>query len=149
MIKVYTDGSYNQNKKKAGRSFIILENEKIIASDSGFIENSDQLWWQIVGELNAVIEAVFYAKKKGFKEITIFSDLELSKKLFYGIQRAHKFYTKNYISILKDAVKNGLNIKIEWVKGHSDNKYNNQADELANEAAFCLETSKKPMILNC
>ena len=137
-IKIYTDGACSGNPGKGGWAAIILNSDLNESSISGSESNTTNNRM----ELLAAIMALKKIKKKS--DITIFTD---SKYVKDGITDwIKKWKLNSWRSSNKKPVKNkDLWIKLEnlckdnkiiwkWVKGHSDNKYNNLADELATQA---------------
>ena len=137
MIKIYTDGSCLENPGNGGWAAIINDNgniKKINGSEKNTTNNRM--------ELMAPIMAL--KKIKTNSEVIIYTD---SKYVKNGITEWIKNWEKNgWKSANKKTVKNkDLWIKLnnlckdnkiiwKWVKGHSNNKYNNLADELATQA---------------
>ena len=136
-FKIYTDGACSGNPGKGGWAAIILDD-----SNQSSISGSENNTTNNRMELIAPIMALKKIKKKS--EITIFTD---SKYVKDGITDwIKKWKQNNWKSSNKKPVKNkdlwvkldGLckknNVSWKWVKGHSTNKYNNLADELATQA---------------
>ena len=137
-FKIYTDGACSGNPGKGGWAAIILDKETIKFNISGNEKNTTNNRM----ELMAPIMALKKIKKKS--EIIIFTD---SKYVKEGITDwIKKWKLNNWKGSNKKPVKNkdlwikldGLceknNVSWKWVKGHSTNKYNNLADELATQA---------------
>ncbi|MEK9716908.1 MAG: ribonuclease HI [Pelagibacteraceae bacterium] len=136
-IKIYTDGACLGNPGKGGWGAIII-NENKEEKISGKVENTTNNRM----ELLAVISALKYVKENSLE---IFTD---SKYVKDGIEQwIHTWKKNGWKTSNKKEVKN-IDLWIEldqlrsdkkiiwnWVKGHSDNKYNNLVDELARNAA--------------
>ena len=133
MIKIYTDGACSGNPGRGGWAAIILDGEKI-EKISGSKDNTTNNRM----ELTAVISALKYVKGK---DLEIYTDSKYTKD---GIEKWISNWKKNgWKTANKQDVKNKdlwneldhlnqkKNVKWNWVKGHSENKYNNMADELA------------------
>lgn len=136
-IKIYTDGACSKNPGKGGYGAVLLykNHEKRI---SGFVEETTNNQM----ELKAVIEALKIIKKSS--KIIIYTD---SKYVQNGICKwIHSWKKNGWKSANKKPVKNiefwqeldfiasKHEIDWQWVKGHSGNKYNEIADELATNA---------------
>ncbi len=137
MIKIYTDGACSGNPGIGGWGVVILENiEKPIFLNGGNKNTTNNRM-----ELTAAIEAFKYYTTK--KEIEIFTD---SKYLKDGIESWINNWKNNgwkttakkpvknkdlWIDLDKEIVKHY--VRWNWVKGHSENKYNEQADSLARK----------------
>ena len=137
-LKIYTDGACSGNPGKGGWAAIILDNDLNQSNISGSESNTTNNRM----ELLAPIMALKKIKRKS--EITIFTD---SKYVKDGITDwIKKWKVNNWKSSNKKPVKNkDLWVKLDklcqsnsvswkWVKGHSTNKFNNLADELATKA---------------
>jgi ribonuclease HI len=136
-IKIYTDGACLGNPGKGGWGAIIINEDKE-EKISGKVENTTNNRM----ELLAVISALKYVKENSLE---VFTD---SKYVKDGIEQwIHNWKKNGWKTTNKKEVKNidlwmeldelqsGKNIIWNWVKGHSDNKYNNLVDELARNAA--------------
>ena len=138
MIEVYTDGSCLGNPGNGGWAFLV-NIKGIISSRSGF--STDTTNNQM--ELTAAIKAIEFLIN--YEEIHIYTDSNYVKN---GItswitnwkknnwKTANKKPVKNKdLWLILDDQTSFKNINWNWVKGHSTDKYNNEADELAREAA--------------
>ena len=139
MIKIYTDGSCIGNPGKGGWAAIIfIDGKKIKIKGSKKNTTNNQM------ELLAPIQAL--KKIPGSKKIEIYTD---SKYLKMGITEWIDTWKKNdWKTSSKKKVKNielwkeldGLvknhKIKWLWIKAHSGNSINEEADSLAREAAI-------------
>ncbi|MBD1148030.1 ribonuclease HI [Pelagibacterales bacterium SAG-MED31] len=135
MITVYTDGACSGNPGIGGWGVVILEENQ----NEIFLNGGDNNTTNNRMELTAAIEAL-----KNFKNqanLTLITD---SKYVKDGIQSwIHNWKKNGWQTAAKKQVKNKElwieldkliakhNIKWEWVKGHTGNKYNEKADYLA------------------
>ena len=136
--KIYTDGACSGNPGPGGWGAVIFnqrDNQKNISGNEKNTTNNRM-------ELFAAIMAL--KKIKSNSEVTIYTDSIYVKN---GITEWIVKWKKNeWKNSKKKLVKNkDLWIKLDnlcaqnkvswkWVKGHSTNKYNNLADELATQA---------------
>ena len=136
-IIVYTDGACSGNPGKGGWAALIISQQ-----DEQIISGSEELTTNNRMELMAVIQSLIKIKSN---KINIFTD---SKYVKNGIEEwIHKWKKNGWITANKQPVKNkdlwvqldnlreNKNIKWQWVKGHSTDRYNNLADEAARKAA--------------
>ncbi len=138
MIKIYTDGSCIGNPGDGGWAAIIIDNGKKTQ-----IKGSKKNTTNNQMELLAPIEAL---KKipKGSK-VQIFTD---SKYVKTGITEwIHKWKNNGWKAANKQEVKNKelwteldlltneFEISWNWVKAHSTDKFNNEVDIIARDAA--------------
>ena len=139
MIKIYTDGSCIGNPGKGGWAAIIfIDGKKIKVKGSKKNTTNNQM------ELLAPIKAL--KKISGEKKIEIYTD---SKYLKMGITEWIDLWKKNgWKTSSKKKVKNielwkeldslvkNHKIKWLWIKAHSGNSINEEADSLARGAAI-------------
>jgi ribonuclease HI len=136
MIKIYTDGACSGNPGSGGWAAIII-NGNNIEKISGRSENTTNNRMELI----AVISALKFTKDQNLE---IYTDSKYTKD---GIEKWIINWKKNgWKTANKQDVKNKdlwmeldllaqqKKIKWNWVKGHSENKYNNMADELARSA---------------
>lgn len=128
MVKIYTDGAYAPSRNKGGWAFVVIkDNKKIHSSFFGEEETTNNRM-----EIQAVIEAIIWAKENKLTKIEIFTDS------MYVIGTMSKNWKRNknhdLWKILDELV---LNMTISWnhVKGHEGDKYNELCDALAVEAS--------------
>ncbi len=138
MIKIYTDGSCIGNPGNGGWAAIIISDEKkTIINGSKKNTTNNQM------ELLAPIKALNKISKGS--KIQIFTD---SKYVKSGITEwIHNWKKNGWKTANKKKVKNkelwteldtlskGFDIKWNWVKAHSTDKFNNEVDLIAREAA--------------
>ena len=136
--KIYTDGACSGNPGPGGWGAVIFDNNNKQKNISGSEKNTTNNRM----ELSAAIMAL--KKIKTSSEILIYTDSTYVKN---GITEwVLKWKRNGWKNSNKKPVKNkDLWVKLDnlcdqnkvswkWVKGHSNNKYNNLADELATQA---------------
>ena len=124
MIKIFTDGAYASSKDKGGWAFVVIQDDKKIHSSFFFEEKTTNNRM----EIQAVVEALIWAKENNFTEISIFTDS------MYVIGTMSKSWKRNKNHDLWEILdKLVLNMTISWnhVKGHEGDKYNELCDALA------------------
>ena len=135
---VYTDGACSGNPGPGGWGAVIIDGEKTQLNISGKIKDTTNNRMELIAPIMAL------KKIKPKSDIVIFTDSTYVKN---GITEWIKKWEKNgWRNSNKKPVKNkDLWVKLndlcqknkviwKWVKGHSTNKFNNLADELATEA---------------
>ena len=136
--KIYTDGACSGNPGPGGWGAVILEEDKNQKNISGNEKDTTNNRMELMAPIMALKKISTNSK------VVIYTD---SKYVKNGITEWIKNWEKNgWKSANKKPVKNkDLWIKLDnlckdnkiiwkWVKGHSNNKYNNLADELATQA---------------
>ena len=135
---VYTDGACSGNPGPGGWGAVIFDNQKNQKNISGKEKDTTNNRMELMAPIMAL------KKIKSMSNVMIFTDSTYVKN---GITEWIKKWEKNgWKSSSKKPVKNkDLWIKLndlcqknkvqwKWIKGHSNNKYNNLADDLATEA---------------
>tara|TARA_B100000676_G_C17942067_1_gene767025 strand:+ start:149 stop:577 length:429 start_codon:yes stop_codon:yes gene_type:complete len=137
MIQIYTDGACSGNPGTGGWGVVILyDKDKPILLNGGE-ENTTNNRMELLAAINAV---VYFTERQNLE---IFTD---SKYLKDGIEIwIHNWKKNNWKTSNKKPVKNkDLWIKLDkeialhqikwnWVKGHSNNEFNEKADFLARK----------------
>ena len=136
--KIYTDGACSGNPGPGGWGAVILNKDNNQNNISGNEKDTTNNRMELMAPIMAL------KKIETNEEVTIYTDSTYVKN---GITEWIKKWEKNgWKNANKKPVKNkdlwiklnnlckGNKIIWEWVKGHSNNKYNNLADELATRA---------------
>lgn len=138
-LVAYVDGACSFNPGPGGWGVILIY-ERYTTCVSGF----DSATTNNKMELEAAINAVQVARENGFNSITIYTDSAYVKN---GITIwVHNWIKNNWRTSTKESVKNKelwvklmdlcsvITVDWYWVKGHSDNEWNNAVDLLARNA---------------
>lgn len=134
-IKIYTDGAASGNPGPGGYGVVLISGSHRLEKSGGFRLTTNNRM-----ELLAVIVGLEALKKPGSK-VTIYTD---SRYVADSVSKGWLFQweTKGFNKKKNpDLWKRFLdvyrkhNVKIEWIKGHSDNKENELCDRLAVEAS--------------
>ena len=135
---IYTDGACSGNPGPGGWGAVIFDNNNKQKNISGSVKDTTNNRM----ELSAAIMALKKIKTKS--EITIYTDSIYVKNGITewvmkwkenGWKNSNKKLVKNKDLWIKlDSLCQKNEIDWKWVKGHSTNKYNNLADELATQA---------------
>ena len=135
---IYTDGACSGNPGPGGWGAVIFDEEKKQHNISGKVKDTTNNRMELLAPIMAL------KKIKSESDVVIFTDSTYVKN---GITEwIKKWETNGWKNSNRKPVKNkdlwvqlnGLcqknKIVWKWVKGHSNNKYNNLADELATLA---------------
>ena len=135
-LVVYTDGAARGNPGRGGYGVILLWGDRKKELSAGYRLTTNNRM-----ELMAVIAALRALTKKNIS-LTIYTDSQyvlnsIEKKWLDNWVRTefrggkkNKDLWMQYYQLAKD-----YSVKLVWVKGHSENLYNNRCDVLATEAA--------------
>ena len=135
-IDIYVDGSWCQSKKQYGWGFVAVLEDKIQYKRYGSSDNPKYVdSRQIGGEVVAVLQGIEYAIKKGYEHVSIYYDYIGIEKWASGEWNAKSKIAEAYLYYMKKKMEE-INVSFKKVKAHSNNKYNDIADELAKKGAF-------------
>ena len=134
-ITVYTDGSCLKNPNgPGGWAFIVIELDRIWEVSGGDKSTTNNRM-----ELEAAIQTLEFLSSRD-EDIIIYTD---SKYVINGITIwIHNWIRKDWkkvknVDLWKRLyVLNDKRVEWKWVKGHSGDKYNDRADELAKMEAY-------------
>lgn len=131
----YVDGSYNVDTKEFSYGMVILYEGKELTFASKVDNPSLASMRNVAGEIKGAEMAMRYAIEKGCKKLIIYHDYEGIARWCLGDWKTNKEGTKAYKAYY-DSIKDKLSVSFQKVKGHSGDKYNDMADELAKSAIF-------------
>lgn len=134
----YVDGSYNVDTKEyaCGMVFMYGEEELHIAKKG---EDEDlALMRNVAGEILGSEIAMRKAIELGIDKIKIYHDYQGIASWCLGEWKTNKEGTKAYKAFY-DSIQDKLQVQFVKVKGHSGDKYNDIADELAKSLIFDAE----------
>lgn len=134
-ITVYTDGSCLKNPNgPGGWAFIVIELDRIWEVSGGDKSTTNNRM-----ELEAAIQTLEFLSSRD-EDIIIYTD---SKYVINGITMwIHNWIRKDWkkvknVDLWKRLyILNDKRVEWKWVKGHSGDKYNDRADELAKMEAY-------------
>lgn len=131
----YVDGSYNADTQEYSCGVVLFfDGQEIHLSRKG--ENADMAQMRnVAGEIMGAALAMQEASERGAGELTIFHDYEGIAAWCQGRWKTNKEWTRAYKEYY-DTMKNKIRISFKKVKGHSGDKWNDLADQLAKSRIF-------------
>lgn len=130
----YVDGSYDAKNKVYSYGLVVMINEQVLGEFSGKGSRSEYAsMHNVAGEILGAVKAVEFAIKNGYKIVHLFYDYQGIESWATGTWKRNNDLTKGYNEFIK-ANKDKVTIKFHKVKGHSNDKWNDRADELARGA---------------
>ncbi|WP_252320251.1 MULTISPECIES: viroplasmin family protein [unclassified Spiroplasma] len=143
-VIAYTDGSFKEEINQFSYGLVFLNNGK---KDIFYEKFDDENWAKlrnVAGEIMGAQKAMQLALENNIKSILICHDYVGISKWCTGEWKTTKVETKAYKAFY-DKIAKDVNVYFKWVKGHSGNIYNDEADALAWKA-FNLKKMSKPII---
>lgn len=131
----YVDGSYNAETKDYSCGVVLLAgDEEIRIAQKG--ENPDLASMRnVAGEILGAEVAMKKALELGIKKLSIYHDYQGIASWCFGEWKTNREGTKAYKEYY-ESIRNEIEIQFVKVKGHSGDKYNDLADELAKSVIF-------------
>lgn len=130
----YVDGSYDIKTKRYSCGVVVLHNSEVIYTISEIGPSDDAATMRnVAGELLGARKAIEYALENKFSEIVIVHDYAGISMWANKEWKRNKVWTQEYAEFVENARKK-CNITFYKVKGHSNDKYNDMADQLAKDA---------------
>ncbi len=132
-VIAYVDGSYEDKLKKYSFGCIILTPSGEIIKESGNGNNPASLAIRnVAGEMLGAMYAVKWAMINGYREIELRYDYAGIEKWVQGEWKAKNELAQKYAAAMNEWKKN-IHISFLKIAAHSNNKYNDMADELAKD----------------
>lgn len=132
-IEAYVDGSFNEELGRYAYGCVIIKAGNIIHKMSGSSANANYLEMRnVAGELEATVRAIKWAIRNKVMSIRIYHDYQGIASWANGEWKTNKRGTQEYASFM-DKCASEIRVEFTKVKGHSGQKYNEMADQLAKE----------------
>lgn len=129
----YVDGSYDKISGDFSCGVVFLYQGKEITMSERYSDEKLAEMHNVAGEIAGSELAMQYAKEHDVKKLVLYHDYEGIAKWCNGSWKANKEGTKAYQEYYHE-MRRFLDIEFIKVKGHSGDKYNDMADELAKKA---------------
>lgn len=140
-VIAYADGSFSPYKNQAGYGAIVItqDGEEELFGVAKIHNESYPELRQIVGELVAVMEVVKYCLKRGYTKITIYYDYIGIAHWAQGTWSANNIASQTYQQFMSNC---GINVEFIKVPAHTNNVYNDKADQAAKKGLGLIQTMK-------
>lgn len=132
-VSAYVDGSYDKNSKAYSYGVVLFHQGQKLLFKEKFTDQQLADMRNVAGEIKGAQRAMQYGLDENVKSMTIYHDYEGIAHWCTGAWQAKKEGTMAYRDFYREAAKQ-MDIKFVKVKGHSGDKYNELADQLAKSA---------------
>ncbi len=129
----YVDGSYDSHTNVFSYGMVLFYKEQEIHFSKKYEHNNLAEMKNVAGEIKGAEAAIQYCLDHNISSVTIYHDYEGIEKWCTGEWKTKKAGTIAYVRFYKKACSK-VQIQFVKVKGHSGNKYNELANNLAKEA---------------
>lgn len=134
-IRAFIDGSFDKRKGVVGSGGVILLGAEEVEFSLSSTEPNHVAYWNVSGELLAVLHVVDYALNHGYTSCSLYYDYMGIEMWATGRWKTNNPLTTNYAKRMKEASKQ-LRIDFHKVKAHSGITYNDRADALAKKGTL-------------
>lgn len=132
-VIAYVDGSYNKKLKVYGSGVVYITDDKELELMKSY-DDAYHIHRNVAGEVKASELAIEKAIEDKKEQIIIYHDYQGIASWANGDWKTNNDLTKAYKRFI-DQAKKKIKIDFVKVKGHSNDKFNDKADQLAKEAA--------------
>lgn len=129
----YVDGSFNSSTNVFGYGVVMFHNGEELHLSNSFDDEEMASMRNVAGEIYGSLASMEYAIEHNISHLTIYYDYMGIEKWCTGEWKTNKAGTLAYKKYY-DRARKKVNITFQKVKGHSGDKYNDLADQLAKEA---------------
>lgn len=130
---VYIDGSYDINTSNYSFGGVLIVEDKVYQFNKKFLADDFSSSRNVAGEIRGAAYIINYCYKQGFREINLYYDYKGIEEWYTESWKAKTPIAIKYVEFVKD-IKDKIKVNFIKVKSHSNNKYNDLADELAKKA---------------
>lgn len=143
-VVAFCDGSFDKARNRYSFGVFIIDLSGEEHEVCGSAKNEKYVETQnVIGEILGAINAMDWAVSNGREKIRIYHDYEGVGKWPTGEWKAKSGVAKMFVAVYESKFADVLDVSFRKVKGHSNNKYNDKADELAKRALS--ENSRVPV----
>lgn len=129
----YVDGSYDQRTGDFACGAVLFFGQERREFSQRFTDPQLAQMHNVAGEIMGVLTVLRYCQEQGVPAVEIYHDYEGLARWADGSWKANKPGTQSYAAACREAAKT-MEIRFVKVKGHSGDKYNDRADQLARRA---------------
>lgn len=132
-VIIYVDGSYELSTKRYAYGLVVVHKGEEVYSECEAQKGEYSSMRNVAGEVLGAMKAMTYAREKGYRNLVLYFDYQGIESWALGTWKRNNDLTRGYHEFYQ-SMKEDLTVKFRKVKGHSGDRYNDRADELAKEA---------------
>ncbi len=129
----YCDGSFDILTSRFSYGAIVFWNNEKFEFSESFFDEELSLMRNVAGEIKGAVRVFDFCVENNIKSVELFFDYEGIEKWCTGEWKRNKTGTIDFHNRYNEISKK-LKVKFTKVKGHSGNKFNDEADLLAKTA---------------
>ena len=132
-VIIYVDGSYELTTTRYAYGLVVVHEGKEIHAECEAVKGEYSSMRNVAGEVMGAMKAMSFAKENGYRNLMLYFDYQGIESWALGTWKRNNPLTEGYHQFFQ-TIKKDLNVKFRKVKGHSGDRYNDRADELAKSA---------------
>ena len=132
-VIIYVDGSYELSSERYAYGMVVVHEGEEIHSECEAVKGEYSAMRNVAGEVLGAMKAMTYAKENGFDHLTLYFDYQGIESWALGTWKRNNALTQGYHSFYQN-MRRDLTVKFMKVKGHSGDRFNDRADEIAKSA---------------
>lgn len=132
-VIIYVDGSYELTTTRYAYGLVVVHEGKEIHAECEAVKGEYSSMRNVAGEVMGAMKAMSFAKENGYRNLMLYFDYQGIESWALGTWKRNNPLTEGYHKFFQ-TIKKDLNVKFRKVKGHSGDRYNDRADELAKSA---------------
>ena len=138
----YVDGSFRQGYAVYGYGVVIVANGCVVETMSGYGARPEYVTMRnVAGEVLGAVKAMEYALAEGAQKLVLYFDYQGIESWATGAWKRNNDLTRGYFEFVRD-IRGKLSLSFQKVKGHSGDRFNDLADELAKQAVLSSDRSE-------
>lgn len=131
----YSDGSFIKENNTYSYGAVVMWKGKEFHFSKRYRDDQLKSMWNVSGELQGAKRVMLFAYANNFQKLYLYHDYEGIAKWANHEWKAKSDEGNEYIKFV-DQIRTKVEIEFIWVKGHSNDYYNDLADQLAAKATF-------------
>ncbi|ASZ09249.1 RNase H [Mesoplasma chauliocola] len=131
----YSDGSFIKENNTYSYGAVVMWKNKEYHFSKRYRDDELKSMWNVSGELQGAKRVMLFAYANNIPKLYLYHDYEGIAKWANHEWKAKSEEGNEYIKFV-DQIKTKVEIEFIWVKGHSNDYYNDLADQLAAKATF-------------
>lgn len=134
IMTAYVDGSFRQGYSVYGYGVVIVSEGEVLKTLSGYGSREEYVSMRnVAGEVLGAVKAMEFAMAEGITELILHFDYQGIESWAKGTWKRNNDLTRGYYEFVRKN-QQSLRITFRKVKGHSGDRFNDLADQLAKEA---------------
>lgn len=139
IVYAYVDGSFRQGYEVYGYGVVIVAHDEVLKTFSGYGQKPEYVTMRnVAGEVLGAVKAMEYAVSVGARKLVLHFDYQGIESWAKGTWKRNNDLTRGYHEFTKN-IQTKLELVFKKVKGHSGDRFNDMADELAKQGVLSSE----------